>query len=107
MAKGVSAAEKRTRILDWFHETKTYFQLKEVEKRVAKEKGITRKHSTPFARSTESPKKACLWQEKKKKGKKNVATLHPLEMQSCLLSCCAGGMDERRYAPLDAACTCG
>eukprot|EP00729_Bicosta_minor_P014323 gene14323-14194_t len=39
--KGVSAEEKKTRTLDFFHETKTFFQLKEVEKRVSKEKGIT------------------------------------------------------------------
>ncbi|KAK3830010.1 MAG: meiotic nuclear divisions 1 [Linnemannia gamsii] len=38
--KGVSAAEKRTRLLDYFHETLTFHKLQELEKSVPKEKGI-------------------------------------------------------------------
>ncbi|KAF9922707.1 Meiotic nuclear division protein 1 [Linnemannia zychae] len=38
--KGVSAAEKRTRLLDYFHETLTFHKLQELEKAVPKEKGI-------------------------------------------------------------------
>ncbi|KAF9547386.1 Meiotic nuclear division protein 1 [Mortierella hygrophila] len=38
--KGVSAAEKRTRLLDYFHETLTFHKLQELEKTVPKEKGI-------------------------------------------------------------------
>eukprot|EP00043_Microstomoeca_roanoka_P015577 m.156134 g.156134 ORF g.156134 m.156134 type:complete len:205 (-) comp16289_c2_seq1:174-788(-) len=39
--KGVSADEKRQRMLDFFYETEDVFALKNVEKRVSKEKGIT------------------------------------------------------------------
>lgn len=38
--KGVSAEEKRTRMLDIFYEKKDVFQLKELEKIAPKEKGI-------------------------------------------------------------------
>lgn len=38
--KGVSAEEKRTRMLDIFYEKKEVFQLKELEKIAPKEKGI-------------------------------------------------------------------
>ena len=38
--KGVSADEKRTRMLDIFYEKKEFFQLKELEKIGPKEKGI-------------------------------------------------------------------
>lgn len=33
--------EKRTRMLDWFHETQSFYQLKDVEKICSTEKGIT------------------------------------------------------------------
>lgn len=39
--RGVSAEEKRTRLLEVFHEKKEFFQLKELEKIAPKEKGIT------------------------------------------------------------------
>eukprot|EP00730_Choanoeca_flexa_P015226 TRINITY_DN6941_c0_g1_i1.p1 TRINITY_DN6941_c0_g1~~TRINITY_DN6941_c0_g1_i1.p1 ORF type:complete len:205 (+),score=53.37 TRINITY_DN6941_c0_g1_i1:280-894(+) len=39
--KGLSLEEKRKRMLDFFYETEDVFQLKEVEKRCSKEKGIT------------------------------------------------------------------
>lgn len=39
--KGVSAEEKRTRMLQLFYEKKEFFQLKELEKIAPKEKGIT------------------------------------------------------------------
>ena len=38
--KGVSAEEKRTRMLQLFYEKKEFFQLKELEKLAPKEKGI-------------------------------------------------------------------
>ncbi|KAK6628122.1 hypothetical protein RUM44_010604 [Polyplax serrata] len=38
--KGVSAEEKRNRILQLFHERKDFFQLKELEKIAPKEKGV-------------------------------------------------------------------
>ncbi|XP_077292374.1 meiotic nuclear division protein 1 homolog [Arctopsyche grandis] len=38
--KGVSADEKRNRLLDLFYEKKEFFQLKELEKIAPKEKGI-------------------------------------------------------------------
>lgn len=38
--KGVSAEEKRTRMLQLFYEKKDFFQLKELEKIAPKEKGI-------------------------------------------------------------------
>lgn len=39
--KGLSAEEKRTRMLQIFYEKKEFFQLKELEKIAPKEKGIT------------------------------------------------------------------
>eukprot|EP00045_Choanoeca_perplexa_P010740 m.111153 g.111153 ORF g.111153 m.111153 type:complete len:205 (+) comp15376_c0_seq1:97-711(+) len=39
--KGLSLEEKRKRMMDFFYETEEVFQLKEVEKRCSKEKGIT------------------------------------------------------------------
>ncbi|XP_063243353.1 meiotic nuclear division protein 1 homolog [Bacillus rossius redtenbacheri] len=39
--KGVSADEKRTRLLELFREKQEFFQLKELEKIAPKEKGIT------------------------------------------------------------------
>ncbi|KAI8439667.1 hypothetical protein MSG28_013372 [Choristoneura fumiferana] len=39
--RGVSAEEKRTRMLEIFHNSKDFFQLKELEKIAPKEKGIT------------------------------------------------------------------
>lgn len=38
--KGVSAEEKKTRMLQLFYEKKEFFQLKELEKIAPKEKGI-------------------------------------------------------------------
>ncbi|KAF4527335.1 hypothetical protein B566_EDAN001112 [Ephemera danica] len=38
--KGVSADEKRTRMLEIFHESEDFYQLKELEKLGPKEKGI-------------------------------------------------------------------
>ncbi|CAD5122510.1 DgyrCDS10934 [Dimorphilus gyrociliatus] len=38
--KGLSADEKQNRMLEFFHETKGFFQLKELERQCAKEKGI-------------------------------------------------------------------
>lgn len=38
--KGVSAEEKRIRVLQLFHEKKDFFQLKELEKIAPKEKGV-------------------------------------------------------------------
>ncbi|TCD64173.1 hypothetical protein EIP91_004486 [Steccherinum ochraceum] len=38
--RGVSAEEKRVRLLEIFHETKDFFQLKELEKMAPKMKGI-------------------------------------------------------------------
>ncbi|KAI9229145.1 MAG: meiotic nuclear divisions 1 [Piptocephalis tieghemiana] len=40
MAKGVSAAEKKTRLLALFHESKDVYQLKDLEKIAPKAKGI-------------------------------------------------------------------
>ncbi|XP_026732633.1 meiotic nuclear division protein 1 homolog [Trichoplusia ni] len=39
--RGVSAEEKRVRMLEIFHHSKDFFQLKELEKIAPKEKGIT------------------------------------------------------------------
>jgi len=39
--RGLSLDEKRQRMLEIFHERKTFFQLKEIEKIAPKEKGIT------------------------------------------------------------------
>ncbi|XP_050677248.1 meiotic nuclear division protein 1 homolog [Leptidea sinapis] len=39
--RGVSAEEKRIRMLEIFHQSKDFFQLKELEKIAPKEKGIT------------------------------------------------------------------
>lgn len=39
--KGLSVAEKRSRMMDFFFEKKDFFQLKELEKLCQKEKGIT------------------------------------------------------------------
>jgi len=39
--KSVSLAEKKTRMLDLFHESKEFFTLKDLEKIAPKEKGIT------------------------------------------------------------------
>ncbi|XP_006885459.1 PREDICTED: meiotic nuclear division protein 1 homolog [Elephantulus edwardii] len=39
--KGLSAEEKRTRMMEIFFETKDVFQLKDMEKIAPKEKGIT------------------------------------------------------------------
>ncbi|KPI99826.1 PREDICTED: meiotic nuclear division protein 1 homolog [Papilio xuthus] len=39
--RGLSADEKRTRMLEIFHQSKDFFQLKELEKIAPKEKGIT------------------------------------------------------------------
>ncbi|XP_055260716.1 meiotic nuclear division protein 1 homolog isoform X5 [Moschus berezovskii] len=39
--KGLSAEEKRTRMMEIFYETKDVFQLKDMEKIAPKEKGIT------------------------------------------------------------------
>ncbi len=36
----LTVAEKRTKMLDWFHETQSFFQLKDVEKICSVEKGI-------------------------------------------------------------------
>lgn len=41
MVKGLSKEEKRKRMLDWFHESQSFFQLKDVEKICSTEKGIT------------------------------------------------------------------
>ncbi|KAJ8076430.1 Meiotic nuclear division protein 1 [Marasmius tenuissimus] len=40
MAKGLSVEEKRTKLLELFHETKDFYQLKELEKLAPKMKGI-------------------------------------------------------------------
>ncbi|KAF7321465.1 Meiotic nuclear division protein 1 [Mycena kentingensis (nom. inval.)] len=40
MAKGLSVEEKRTRLLELFHETRDFYQLKELEKLAPKSKGI-------------------------------------------------------------------
>jgi len=39
--KGLSFEEKRTRMVDFFFEKKDFFQLKDLEKQLPKEKGIT------------------------------------------------------------------
>ncbi|XP_013189712.2 meiotic nuclear division protein 1 homolog [Amyelois transitella] len=39
--RGLSADEKKTRMLEIFHQSKDFFQLKELEKIAPKEKGIT------------------------------------------------------------------
>ncbi|KAJ2940442.1 hypothetical protein O0L34_g124 [Tuta absoluta] len=39
--RGMSAEEKRTKMLEIFHQSKDFFQLKELEKIAPKEKGIT------------------------------------------------------------------
>lgn len=39
-SKGVSAEEKRTRLLQLFYEKKQFYQLKDLEKLAPKEKGI-------------------------------------------------------------------
>lgn len=39
--RGLSNEEKRKRMLEWFHETQEFFQLKDVEKSCSTEKGIT------------------------------------------------------------------
>lgn len=39
--RGLSVEEKRKRMLDWFFETQDFYQLKDVEKLCATEKGIT------------------------------------------------------------------
>ncbi|XP_063536996.1 meiotic nuclear division protein 1 homolog [Cydia strobilella] len=39
--RGLSAEEKRTKMLEIFHNSKDFFQLKELEKIAPKEKGIT------------------------------------------------------------------
>eukprot|EP00835_Amoeboradix_gromovi_P006767 NODE_877_length_3491_cov_0.367925.p1 type:complete len:203 gc:universal NODE_877_length_3491_cov_0.367925:3079-2471(-) len=41
MAKGLSLEEKRTRALVYFHDTKGVYLMKELEKNLSKEKGIT------------------------------------------------------------------
>ncbi|KAK7045596.1 Meiotic nuclear division protein 1 [Paramarasmius palmivorus] len=38
--RGLSAEEKRTRLVEFFHETKDFYQLKELEKLAPKHKGI-------------------------------------------------------------------
>ena len=37
--RGLSLEEKRKRMLDWFFESQTFFQLKDVEKLCSAEKG--------------------------------------------------------------------
>ena len=39
--RGLSTEEKKKRMLDWFHESQDFFQLKEIEKLCSTEKGIT------------------------------------------------------------------
>ena len=39
--KGLSVEEKRKRMIEFFYETTEVFQLKDIEKRCSKEKGIT------------------------------------------------------------------
>jgi len=37
--RGLSVAEKRAKMLDWFHESQSFFQLKDVERLCSAEKG--------------------------------------------------------------------
>jgi hypothetical protein len=37
--RGLSVAEKRAKMLDWFHESQSFFQLKDVERLCSADKG--------------------------------------------------------------------
>ena len=39
--RGLTADEKRKRMLDWFYESQDFYQLKDVEKLCSSDKGIT------------------------------------------------------------------